>query len=217
MSNLIGARDSWLKEENPDLYSILLSLDGDREALVWLKNKSTGLWVFSRAIAGDKTAVADLAGLDRQELEYLKGMIALCGQLQWLAERSPELALLFEASRGDDASLKKLKRKKAALARLATRLRQLFQATGIGDPGEVEDEPVFSEGTSADVGLLVAEQHLRQGEFTLALEAFTRSLETSPTPDAFEGRARAYRGLAEDDERRAGELREYNARDGSKN
>jgi len=66
MSNLISARDIWLKEENPDLYSILLALDGDVDALLWLKNKSTGLWTFSRALAGDKTAMAALSDLDPQ-------------------------------------------------------------------------------------------------------------------------------------------------------
>ncbi len=90
MSNLIGARDSWLKEENPDLYSILRALDGDEEALVWLKNKSLGLWTFTRALAGDKKAVDELAELECQELEYLDGAIALCGQLQWLADAGPK-------------------------------------------------------------------------------------------------------------------------------
>ncbi len=86
-------------------------------------------------------------------------------------------------------------------------MRELFQATGLGEPAEFDGEGVFSDRTSADVGLLVGEQHLRQGEYLLALEAFTRSLQTSPTPDAYEGRARAYRGLADEDERRASELR----------
>src|SRR4051812_4034927 len=78
MSNLIGPRDGWLKDENPDLYSILLTLDGDSEALAWLKSKSVGLWTFSRALTGDKAAASSLAGLDRQEMEYLQATIALC-------------------------------------------------------------------------------------------------------------------------------------------
>jgi tetratricopeptide (TPR) repeat protein len=217
MSNLISARDSWLKEENPDLYSILLALDGDADALLWLKNKSLGLWTFSRALAGDKLALAELSTLDEQEREYLQGTIALCGQLQWLAERSPVLALLFEAVKGDEPSLKRLKRKKAALARLAGHLRDLFEETAPVEPGEVNGEPAFTEGASADVGILVGEQHLRQGEFTLAVEAFSRALETSPSPDAYEGRARAYQALAQQDERRAEELREYDARGGLTN
>jgi len=217
MSNLINERDTWLKEENPDLYSILLALDGDVEALLWLKNKSTGLWTFSRALTGDKAALADLPALDPQELEYLQGSIALCGQLQWLAERSPELALLFEAVKGDEASLKRLKRKKAAFARLAAELRELFQEKKPDDASEMNGEPAFSEGASADVGILVGEQHLRQGEFTLAVEAFTRALQASPSPDAYEGRARAYQGLAQEDERRARELRDYDERSTSTN
>jgi hypothetical protein len=215
MSNLISARDLWLKDENPDLFSILLALDGDAEALLWLKNKSTGLWTFSRALTGNKAAFAELDDLDRQELEYLQGTIALCGQLQWLAERSPELAMLFEAVKGDDGSLKRLKRKKTSLARLASHLRDIFQAAGTAELLDPASETAFTEGATADVGILVGEQHLRQGRLALALEAFTRSLENTPTADAYEGRARAYHALALEDERRAQELRDYDSRSAS--
>ena len=40
-----------------------------------------------------------------------------------------------------------------------------------------------------------------------AIEAFTRALESNPTADVYEGRAQAYRALAEADERKARELR----------
>ena len=150
------------------------------------QEQESGALDFHPALDGDKKAVDELAELERQELEYLDGAIALCGQLQWLAERSPEIALVFEAVKGDDGALKRLKRKKTNLGRLAAKVRELFQATGLGEPADLDGEGVFSDRTSADVGLLVGEQHLRQGEYLLALEAFTRSLQTSPTPDAYE-------------------------------
>jgi uncharacterized protein HemY len=60
-----------------------------------------------------------------------------------------------------------------------------------------------SPESAADVSCLIGEQHLRDGEFAKAVEAFTRSLETEPSADAYAGRARAHRALAEADERAA--------------
>jgi tetratricopeptide (TPR) repeat protein len=63
-------------------------------------------------------------------------------------------------------------------------------------------------GAAADVSLLIGEMHLKQGEYTKAIEAFTRSIEADPrAADEYEGRARAYRALAAQDERRARDLR----------
>jgi hypothetical protein len=72
---------------------------------------------------------------------------------------------------------------------------------------EDDDEPLPTEAAAADVSCLIGEQHLRDGEPAKAVEAFTRSLEVEPTPDAYAGRARAYRALADDDDRHARELR----------
>ena len=41
--------------------------------------------------------------------------------------------------------------------------------------GQIGPEP-FEESTAADMGCLVGEMHLKQGEFERAIEAFTRSL-----------------------------------------
>jgi uncharacterized protein HemY len=49
--------------------------------------------------------------------------------------------------------------------------------------------------------------HLKQAEYEKAVEAFTRAIESNPTPDVYEGRAKAYRALAERDERQAQDLR----------
>ncbi len=53
----------------------------------------------------------------------------------------------------------------------------------------------------ADAACLVGELHLTKREYRKAIEAFTRAIEENPTPDAFEGRAKAYRALAAADER----------------
>ena len=62
---------------------------------------------------------------------------------------------------------------------------------------------VVDSGTAADAAYLVGELHLSKGDKQKAIEAFTRSIEECPTADAYEGRARAYRALADDDERTA--------------
>ena len=71
-----------------------------------------------------------------------------------------------------------------------------------------EDGEEIPEGAAADVSLLIGEMHLKDGEFARAIEAFTRAIEANPqAADEYEGRARAYRALAAEDERKARELR----------
>ena len=73
------------------------------------------------------------------------------------------------------------------------------------DDEDMEDLP---EAAAADVSLLIGEMHLKDAEFARAVDAFTRSIEANPeAADEYEGRARAYRALAEEDERTARELR----------
>lgn len=64
----------------------------------------------------------------------------------------------------------------------------------------------FGPSATADAACLVGELHLSKGEYDKAVEAFTRAIESHPTADAYEERAKAYRGLAEVDERKAREL-----------
>jgi hypothetical protein len=66
---------------------------------------------------------------------------------------------------------------------------------------------VLGKSEGADAACLVGELHLKRGEYAKAVEAFSRALENSPTVDAYEGRARAYRALARQDERTAQQLR----------
>lgn len=61
---------------------------------------------------------------------------------------------------------------------------------------------------AADTALLIGEMHLRNRDYLSAIAAFTRAIETNPTPDAFEGRAQAYHGIAALDEQQARDLRE---------
>jgi hypothetical protein len=69
-----------------------------------------------------------------------------------------------------------------------------------------DPEPLTGRG-AADAACLVGEMHLNQANYHGAVEAFTRAIELSPTADAYEGRARGYRGLAAEDERSAEKLR----------
>src|SRR5262249_49953977 len=74
----------------------------------------------------------------------------------------------------------------------------------VDDLGMDRDPRVISGDQAADVSCLIAELHLSKGDFDRAVEAFSRAIDNQPTPDAYYGRARAYRGLAERDEKRAG-------------
>lgn len=68
----------------------------------------------------------------------------------------------------------------------------------------------ISRTNAADAAVLVGELHLHQGEYVKAIAAFTQAIENGPTADAYQGRANAYRGLAEQDEQKA---REYAAKE----
>jgi tetratricopeptide (TPR) repeat protein len=87
-----------------------------------------------------------------------------------------------------------------------------------GDPVDVEETEEVSEEeaaaeehinptSAADAACLVGELHLSKGEYEKAIQAFTQAIEGNPTADAYEGRAQAYQGLAERDERAALERR----------
>lgn len=77
------------------------------------------------------------------------------------------------------------------------------QAEPNGTCVEAGDDPDLQASAKADMACLVGELHLRKGDYGKAVAAFTRAIETSPTVDAYEGRAKAYRALAQQDEREA--------------
>jgi len=211
-----GPGDGWLREEYPDLYYMLRAVDGDPEAFGWLELKSRGLALFTRALGGDRKALKTLGSGQGLDLDDFYGTIDNCDVSPWLGDKHPELALLCAAIKGDDDALRRLKRRKASLAKLAQAVRGPYQEyrrrdpDGLPDPAPAETpDPgqAIPDGAAADVGCLIGELHLSQGDFGKAVEAFTRSIENNPSADVYEGRARAYRALAVEDERRALQFR----------
>jgi hypothetical protein len=71
---------------------------------------------------------------------------------------------------------------------------------------EEEGPQAITGDAAADMSCLIGEMHLSKGDYRKAIEAFSRAIDSRPTADAYQGRARAYRGLAAADERRAQEL-----------
>jgi tetratricopeptide (TPR) repeat protein len=198
---------SWLEQAYPQMHYLLLALDGDDDARRWLADNSHGVALFTRALAGEKAALTSLENGHAAELDDLFEVIDNDDLCAWLQERRPELYLLFEAIKGSDEAARELKRQKSPHARMVPTLRDVharfLEKTRNGN-GAIEED------AAADVGCLIGEMHLRAGEYEKAIEAFTRAMETQPAADLFEGRARAYRGLAARDEARAREMRQAN-------
>ncbi len=198
--------DGWLAEAYPEVHYTLRAVEGDEEALAWLGANSKGLCLFARAHAGDRKAVQALQAGEVRELDDLFEIIDNDDLTRWLEAQHPEFHELFQAVQGDEAALKRLKRKKAALGKLAHAMRQLHEKY-LHRTREERVQEDFDGGAAADMRCLVGEMHLSNGEYHKAIEAFTRALESNPTADVYEGRAQAYRALAEADERKARELR----------
>lgn len=213
---LLEPDGAWLESENPELFHILRALEGDAEAQQWLEMESPALGLFTHALRGDKKALKTFQEGAVPNLDDLFATFDSCDPVPWLCEKHPELHLVFTAAKGDEAALRRLKRKKAALARLAEALRKPYQAARNQDgaPGPETGGGEMADGAAADVGCLVGELHLRKGDFDKAVEAFTRAINTNPSADEYEGRARAYRALALLDERKAEELRNGDAGQG---
>lgn len=205
---------AWLKNDNPEIYHLLRALDGDLDALHWLKLHGDGLFLFVEALSGAKEAVDTLQAHPSGKLVDLFDTISHCEVEEWLSEKQPELHALFAYVRGEDAALREVKNKKTAFKRVAEILREKYRnhREEDADGAASADGPAApSNGTAADVGCLIGEMHLHNQEFAKAVEAFSRAIANDPTPDAYTGRARAYRALAALDDRTAAELR---ARDG---
>jgi tetratricopeptide (TPR) repeat protein len=190
---------------NPAIDSMLKATRGDSEALGRLKRQSQGLYLFARAFTGETAALDRLRSDEALELEDLFEALQDDRLCDWLRRRDPRLYRFFEAVKGDPHALQQLQRarKKPVLSPLAqvvsdSYAKRLYQEAGRGE---------ISDDAAADMGCLVGELHLKQGDYHKAIEAFGRAIATNPTIDAYEGRARAYRELAEQDERTAEELR----------
>ena len=199
---------SWLEQAFPQVHYLLLALDGEELATRWLADNSHGVALLTRALAGEKQALAGLENGHGGELDDLFELIDNDDLGGWLKERRPEVLLFFQAIKGDEDARAHLERRKPMFAKLVPTLRRVhdrFLDRTQNGHGEIEDDEM------ADMGCLIGEMHLRQGEFEKAIEAFTRAIDTHPAPDLFEGRARAYRALAERDEGAATLLRQRQA------
>jgi hypothetical protein len=199
-----AAPDAAANDPSADFRDVVQAADGDAAAQRRLERRGEALGLLPRAVRGDRHAFAALRAVDPLELDALCATLLTAEPPAGLAERHPELQLLLESVRGDELAQHRLQRKKAGLGRLA---RFLCDVCGGAEAPADCGNGAITEDAAADVGLLVGEQHLRDGNFTRALAAFGRAIEVEPTPDAYEGRARAYRGLAEADERKACALR----------
>lgn len=209
----IEADLTWLKEDDPEIYHLLRALDGDLDALRWLKHRGDGLFLFVEALTGAKEAVDTLANRPDDKLVDLFDTIAHCDVEEWLSENYPPLYALFAHVRGDDSALKG--NKKAVFKRVAEIVRPKFQnyhddeADGLASADGRAAPP---EDVAADVGCLIGELHLSNQDYHKAIEAFGRAIAIDPTPDAYAGRARAYRALAALDDQAAAELRNTTSR-----
>jgi tetratricopeptide (TPR) repeat protein len=201
---------TWLHNDNPEIYHLLLALDGDLDALRWLKKHGDGLFLFVEALTGAREAVETLEANPPSKLVDLFDTISHCEVEEWLSANHPELHALFAFVRGDDAALKGIKNKRATLKRVAEILRVKYQANHDEDADGAASSgggAAPAEGTAADVGCLIGEMHLQNREYHKAIEAFSRAIANDATPDAHAGRARAYRSLAALDDHAAAELR----------
>ncbi|HEY7426405.1 MAG TPA: tetratricopeptide repeat protein [Gemmataceae bacterium] len=211
-NNSVNASEAdlaWLKADDPEIYHLLRALDGDLDALRWLKLHGDGLFLFVEALTGAKEAVDSLEAQPTDKLIDLFDTIAHCDVEEWLHENHTELQRLFAFVRGDDTALRGLKQRRAICKRVGEIVRAKYR--DYRDEDSEEAAPV-AEGAAADVGCLIGEMHLQQQEYHKAIEAFSRAIESDPTPDAYAGRARAYRALAALDDHAAAEAHARTAR-----
>ncbi|MBY0228094.1 MAG: tetratricopeptide repeat protein [Gemmataceae bacterium] len=186
----------------PQVRRLLLALDGHADARRWLEDNSPGTALLARLLGGEGAALAKLNNGVLAHLDDLFEMVDNDDLGRFLQERHPALHLLFAALAGDPDAAKALKRAAPAYHRHLPGLRaahERFLEHGGPEP--------FGE-SAADMGCLVGEMHLRQGEYEKAIEAFSRAIESTPAADLYEGRARAFKGLAEQDMERAQLIRQ---------
>jgi tetratricopeptide (TPR) repeat protein len=210
-ANILETDLAWLKNDNPEIYHLLRALGGDLDALHWLKLHGDGLFLLVEALTGAKEAVDTLQANPPGNLIDLFDTISHCEVEEWLRDKQPELHALFAYVRGEDVALKEVKNKKAAFKRVAEIVREKYRKYREEDADDAvssEATPAAPNGTAADVGCLIGEMHLHNQEYHKAIEAFSRAIANDPTPDAYAGRARAYRALATLDDRAAAQLRE---------
>jgi tetratricopeptide (TPR) repeat protein len=194
--------DGWLEQAYPQVHHLLLALDGDELARDWLKENSQGVSLLVRALQGKPKALAALHAGEPAEMDDLFDLIDNDDLTRFLDERRPDLARLFQAIRiGRTPTHPNGGRPEHR--RLAGVVHDLYQLWCNSRSGE---RPI-DNGSASDVGCLIGEMHLKAGEYEKAIEAFTRAIATKAEADLYEGRASAFRALADADERNALKLR----------
>ena len=186
----------------PQVRYLLLSLDGHAEARHWLEANSPGTALLARLLGGEGAALAKMNNGSLAHLDDLFEMVDNDDLGRFLQMRHPSLHLLFTALRGEADAARTLKRTSPAYHRHLAGLRETHERFLAHDAAEE-----FGE-SAADMGCLVGEMHLNQGEYEKAIEAFSRAIEATPSADLYEGRARAFKGLAEQDMERAQLIRQ---------
>lgn len=200
--------DTQLAQGDPAARHLLAALGGNKDSLSWLDHHKKGLSVFARALTnGGSKGPEGLKALDPAAWDELFDTVCNDGLERILKESHPDVYLLFEAVKGDEEALAQLKRKKRSYGKLVEVIREAHEKYLLSGSEEVGKDCIPSSA-AADVGCLIGELHLSKGEYHKAIEAFSRAIENQPTADVYEGRARAYRALAEQDEQQAASLKQ---------
>src|SRR5262245_8153092 len=119
--------EDWLEQAYPQVHYMLLALEGDEPALVWLKENSRGVGLLTRALTGRKKALAELHAEEPAELDDLFELLDSDDLCDWLRERQPEVHLLFKAIKDDGPALADLKRARPGRAKLALVVRETYE------------------------------------------------------------------------------------------
>ena len=204
--------ETQLAQGDPAARHLLQALEGNKDSLAWLDAHKKGLSVFARALANGRKGQDALRALEPAAWDELFDTVCNDGLEEALKQTHPEVYLLFEAVKGDDEALSRLNRKKPTYGKMVTTIRE-FHERYLLNSAEEPAKGRIPTSAAADVGCLIGEMHLGKGEYHKAVEAFSRAIENQPTADAYEGRAKAYRALAEQDERTALRLTQHAAGD----
>lgn len=200
--------DTQLAQGDPAARHLFQALEGTRDSLSWLEHHKKGLWVFARALTnGGSKGLDALKALNPSGWDELFDTVCNDNLEQALKDRHPDVYLLFEAVKGDEEALAELKRKKRPYGKLVETIREAHEQYLLSNSEEASKDCIPSS-TAADVGCLIGELHLSKGEYHKAIEAFTRAIENQPTADVYEGRARAYRALANQDDHKAASMKQ---------
>jgi len=206
-TKVLAMNDTLSLPRDPVMQQLLKFLDGSHEGLDWLDQHRPGLACLLRALGGGPRAREKLRELTASQWDEIFELTASEELEPHLLRHHPEEHSLFAAVMGEEDAIKLLRKHKPSYLLLVDIIREAHERS-LAAANRAESVGRGNGSEAADVGCLIGEMHLSKGEFHKAIEAFSRSIETEPTADALEGRARAYRALAILDESQARELRE---------